>query len=318
MSDLNKLITLLSDATPQSGESIGKKLGVSRAAVWKQIKQIEEMGLTVISKTGQGYQLSEAIELLDASAIASNAQGNLSTQQICILGSTISTNDYCQKQANHGEWVFAEHQTGGRGRRGKAWHSPYGSNLYMSLKWHFDTAQASLEGLSLVIGLAIARSFQSLNLSNIGLKWPNDVYIDNEKVSGILIDIQGDLAGLCELTIGIGVNIHMQKDQGTTIDQPWTSLIQSHSVPISRNQVAGLICANVQELLHKFTADGLPAFQDEWQTYDYLAGQSVTLNLGARQISGTAVGIDDGGALVIETKEGRQTYAGGEVSVKKQ
>ena len=194
---LANLINLLADDAHHSGEELGEHLG------------IEELGLQLESVKGKGYCLLGSIELLDAKIIHQHLDAEIKTtlRSISIFPEIESTNGYLLKQADIDfHLCLAERQTAGRGRRGRPWISPFARNIYFSLGWRSNSGISALKGLSLLVGCAVIRVLRKIGLQKPGLKWPNDILAAEKKLAGILVEIRGDLAGECELVIGIGLN----------------------------------------------------------------------------------------------------------------
>ena len=315
-----QLVEWLANGRFQSGEALGQRLGVSRAAVWKQVRDLERMGLQVQAVRGKGYRLAQPLELLCLDAIQAQLSAEVRESLAAVehFHEISSTNDYLRQQldAASGTLCLAERQTHGRGRRGRQWISPYGTNLYLSLLWRFERGLAALGGLSLVVGIALVRALRELGVQGAGLKWPNDVYLGNAKLAGILIEIAGETVGPCAAVIGLGVNVSMPEQGGSQIDQPWTDLSRACGRPVSRNQLAGRVIEQLLLAVREFDRSGLISFRDEWRQHDLSYGQSVQLRLVDGTIPGTGAGIDDDGAFLLDTPNGVRRFTSGEVSLR--
>lgn len=310
-----QLIRLLADGEFHSGEALGEALGVSRMAVSKQVKVLESIGLDVYKVTGKGYKLSAALQLLDAELIA--AASGIAVESHQVLG---STNQHLLDKAAllaKGHSCFAEYQTAGRGRRGKKWVSPYGSHLYTSTYWSLDAGIQAASGLSLVIGIAVARTLTDLGIANTQLKWPNDVYVDGKKIAGVLVEIIATAGGECHLVIGLGLNVNMPLQAGLEIDQAWTDISQQLAVPLDRNQLAAQYLSHLVTVLTDFEQFGFAYFVDEWNRCDAFKDCPVILSLGNKQKQGIAKGIDQSGALLLEIDGIISPHVGGEVSLRR-
>jgi len=219
-------------------------------------------------------------------------------------------------QAAMGSVVLAESQLAGRGRRGRNWVSPLGKNLNFSMSWSFNTGVASLDGLSLLVGLSLIESLRSLGLKDAQLKWPNDVLVGNKKLAGILLEITGDPTGLCHVVIGVGVNVHM-KNTIDVIDQPWASVGHLLDGEVNRNDLVVSLVAELTSNLKQFEMHGFKPFADHWKAYDSFYNQEVVVLLGEKRLFGVARGVTDSGELMLETDEGVQVFNGGEVSLRR-
>ena len=226
MSELqSKILQVLKDGEFHSGESLGERLGVSRTAVWKQLQKLEAIGLQLESVKGTGYKVPAGFELLDEKHIRDqlSVPPELELAQLEIFQSIDSTNKYLSERADRPEYVrsvvLAESQLSGRGRRGKTWVSPFAANIYLSTLWGFERGAEALGGLSLAVGVAVRRALLQVGLKDVQLKWPNDIYVGQKKLGGILLEMLGDPAGHCSVVVGVGINVSMPVEAGEAIDQ---------------------------------------------------------------------------------------------------
>jgi BirA family biotin operon repressor/biotin-[acetyl-CoA-carboxylase] ligase len=318
----HRLLNILSDGEFHSGEALGAALGVSRMAVWKHLKALRERGLDFSVVRGKGYCLPSPVELLDSDRISTGIDLSTATwiDAIHVFHELDSTNNWLREQslngASSGTVCLAEMQQAGRGRRGRAWVSPFAANLYLSLLWRSSAGAAALGGLSLVTGIAVLRCLRALGVETAGLKWPNDILANNSKLAGILIDVVGESSGPCAVIIGVGVNVCMPQLAGTAIDQSWTDLQRLTGCGVSRNQLAASLLGQLLPAIAEFEAAGLQPFLEEWRRHDIVAGCQIDLHLPNEIVSGMACGIDEGGALLVDTVNGRRRFASGEVSVR--
>ena len=319
----HRLLNLLSDGEFHSGEELGASLGVSRMAVWKHLKSLRDMGVDFSVQRGKGYCLPSSLELLDRDRILSAATGTrvAAIDDIAVFLEVDSTNNWLREQmlrgAPSGTVCIAERQCAGRGRRGRTWVSPFAANLYLSLLWRSANGAAALGGLSLVTGIAVLRALRGYGIEEAGLKWPNDILVRDAKLAGVLIDVVGEANGPCAVIVGVGVNVSMPLGEASTIDQLWTDLYHlTGDNRLSRNVLAARILDELMPVIEGFDAAGLQPFLDEWRRYDVLSGREVDLTLPNEYITGTARGIDDGGALLVDTVSGCRRFVSGDVSVR--
>lgn len=314
---LRDLLTILSDGNFHSGEDLGNQLGVTRAAVWKQLKKLELLNIPLSSVKGKGYRLSDAIELLDHAAIVQKVDGRLDCLEVLL--NTESTNSYLlEKASDHmGKRyaVLSEKQEAGRGRRGRTWVSPFGKNIYLSMLWSFSGGIGSLEGLSLVIAIAVERSLSELGVTGAKLKWPNDVYLDNKKLAGILLEVSGEYSGHCQVVIGIGLNIKLSDEDAEAIDQPWSQL-SGHLNSVDRNEIAAKIITHLIAAIDEFDKQGFASFKDYWLPRDAFYNQKVNLILPNSVRTGIAKGVNAKGELLFETGVGLESINAGEISLR--
>lgn len=312
------LLQLLSDGQNHSGQALARALNVSRTAIWKQLSKLEALGLELISQTGKGYCLVGGLELLDEALIRSQLTPAGSLGRLSILTSIDSTNAYLMRQESERgvSACFAEHQTAGRGRRGRLWVSPFASNIYLSLRLSIESGLGVFEGISLAIGVVVARALSELHVSDIQLKWPNDVLWSGKKLGGILIEVVGDPSGACHLVVGLGLNLKAGKSMELAIDQPWVALDGILREPPSRNQVAASLLNHMVPLLNTYEAQGFAAYKAEWESLNAYTDKQVDLAMGASFAAGIMRGVNDSGALLLETPQGVEVFHGGEVSVR--
>ena len=217
--------------------------------------------------------------------------------------------------------LFADSQHGGRGRQGRPWASPPGANLYLSVSRRFAGELARLGGLSLVAGIATAEAMRAIGAGGVGVKWPNDLVVDDDgvlrKLGGILIE-GGLQDGVVRAVIGIGLNVRMPAEAATAIDQPWTDLqAQIAGGAPAREAVAAALLASLAEALACFDAEGLAPFLPRFDALDALRGAQIDALIADRTVAGMAVGIADDGALRLRTDDGLQALHAGEVRVRR-
>ncbi len=319
------LLPLLASGEFRSGQDLADALGVSRTAVWKQLNKLAvETGLEIESVKGRGYRIRGGLDLLAADRIRAGLTPQASSllSSLHILESTDSTNAEAMRHIDEGPCsgavYTAEQQTAGRGRRGRQWISPFARNLYLSLVWEFDQGAGALEGLSLAIGVAVARALQACELPPVRLKWPNDVLHGGAKLGGILLEMTGDVAGPCQVVVGLGLNVSMPATAAHEIDQAWTdvrSMAGSGAHP-GRNALFSALLNELLPLVATFESSGFGAWREQWQALDAYAGEQVILDASGRRTAGIARGVDDRGALQLETTTGVQSVYGGELSLR--
>jgi BirA family biotin operon repressor/biotin-[acetyl-CoA-carboxylase] ligase len=309
------LLNLLKDGRFHSGQDLGGVLGISRSAVWKQLQHLEaELGLSINKVRGRGYQLAAPLTLLDPLKIEALAP----IWPIAVFDSIDSTNAEALRAINQGRsapfLVLAERQVAGRGRRGRKWVSPFAENLYYSLVLRIDGGMRQLEGLSLVVGLAVMRTLRKLGVSAAGLKWPNDVLVGDKKVAGILLELVGDPADVCHVVLGIGINVNMQSTD--EVDQQWTSVRLESGKDCDRNVLVAELSEQLQAYILRHQAGGFSALQLEWEHEHLWQGRPVSLIAGVSQIDGVVLGIDGQGALRLKVDGVEKVFSGGELSLR--
>ncbi|QLH64176.1 bifunctional biotin--[acetyl-CoA-carboxylase] ligase/biotin operon repressor BirA [Serratia symbiotica] len=309
-----KLIALLADGGSHSGEHLGESLGMSRAAINKHIQTIREWGVDVFTVPGKGYSLPNPIQLLEADRILKL----LEDKRVTVLPVVDSTNQYlldriCMLQS--GDACIAEYQQAGRGRRGRQWVSPFGTNLYLSMFWRLEQGPAAAMGLSLVIGIVMAEVLQRLGAEDVRVKWPNDLYLNDRKLAGILVELTGKTGDAAHLVMGAGINLAMCGTNADAINQGWINL-QEAGISIDRNELAATLLNELRQSLKQFENDGLTPFVARWHSLDNFIDRPVKLLIGDQQIFGIARGIDQQGALLLDQQGVIKTFIGGEISLR--
>ncbi|MFT4615281.1 MAG: BirA family biotin operon repressor/biotin-[acetyl-CoA-carboxylase] ligase [Bacteroidia bacterium] len=343
------LLPLLSTGEFRSGQALADALGVSRTAVWKQLNKFSrETGVEIESVRGKGYRIPGGLDLLNAAHIkrALSPVAAPLLRDFALLRDIDSTNAELLRRAQLGERgglvCCAEQQSAGRGRRGRTWISPFASNLYLSVLWDFRQGAAALEGLSLAVGVAVSHALADCGLPPVQLKWPNDILHQGAKLGGILLEMTGDADGACQVVIGIGLNVAMPAQAGEGIDQAWTDIramaaserqggdappartdklpglteLPGRTNQPGRNDLLAAVLNHLLPLLAEFETQGFGPWRDHWQSLDAHAGQQVVLDTGARQTAGIARGVDERGALRLETTTGITAVYGGEISLR--
>ncbi|MCB1777083.1 MAG: biotin--[acetyl-CoA-carboxylase] ligase [Candidatus Competibacteraceae bacterium] len=267
--------------------------------------------------------MSASLELLDRDCILAGltdaARALLSRLEVhAVLD---STNRYLLAGAQAG-WpsgvvCLAEQQTAGRGRQGRHWLTPSGASLACSLLWRFAVHPAALSGLSLAAGIAVARALQNVGVTEVGLKWPNDVWWHQRKLGGILLESDG-VFGDFYVVAGIGINVALPRQEAAVIDQPWVDLQEIRvDESISRNALAAFLISELLETFLRFEQGGFADLAMEWANFDQVKGCQVSLCLPNATVTGVARGVDATGALLLETASGEiKPYIGGEISLR--
>ncbi|AUB73723.1 biotin--[acetyl-CoA-carboxylase] ligase [Pseudomonas sp. Lz4W] len=307
------LLKLLKDGRFHSGQALGAALGVSRSAVWKQLQHLEsELNLSIHKVRGRGYQLAAPLELLEHEQMAAGPW------PVSIHESLDSTNAESLRAIDRGQTapfvILAERQLAGRGRRGRKWVSPFAENIYYSLVLRMDGGMRQLEGLSLVVGLAVLSALREMGIERAGLKWPNDVLVGNKKIAGILLELVGDPADVCHLVIGIGINANMRI--ASEVDQAWTSVFLESGKAINRNSLVSSLNQSLLTYLKRHESSGFAAIQAEWESNHLWQGREVSLIAGVHQVDGTVMGIDQQGALRLRVEGEEKVFSGGELSLR--
>lgn len=325
MATAEALLKVLADGKYHSGTDLGHQFSISRAAIGKAIHKIEQnYGLSLFAVKGKGYRLQQPLELLDEQEIRNSLSDKTSKQlnKFEIFFDIDSTNHYLNNKsiegASGGYLVLAEQQTKGVGRRGRCWISSFAGNLTLSLLWRFQQGAAQLGCLSLFIAVAIVRALKKAGARDVGVKWPNDIYWQNKKLAGILLEMRGELSGPSAVVIGIGLNISLPSEslEIKNIDQPWVDLETILGKKVDRNIFTALVINALFDVLNEIPEKQNKLLQ-EWQQMDVLKDQDIEVTFADKIISGKALGINDDGALLVR-HEGKDIIChSGEVSIRR-
>lgn len=320
------LLQLLSDGETHSGEWLGRELGISRAAVWKRVEALRRKGMAIAVIPGKGYRLQGGLEPWDEEQLRQQMIPAAVDVLSCleIRRTTGSTNDDVAalmsgaRARRQGAVVcIAEEQTAGRGRRGREWFSPLGANFYGSIGWVFAEGLPALEGLSLAVGVALARALRECGARGVQLKWPNDLVANGAKLGGVLIEVQAEAGGSCQAIIGIGLNISLPPGCSQQLGRDVTDVRSLGATTVSRNRLGALLLQEVLLLLKDYPAKRFAGVRDEWLQLDALTDAPVQVTGLQQAVEGYARGVDEQGALLVETDAGLVRLQAGEVSLRR-
>lgn len=309
-----QLVNILNDGQYHDGTTIGKRLNITRSAIWKSIKKLIQYGVNIDSIKGRGYALREPFILLDRETILNDIKQPITLD---VFETLESTNQYLKNffNGNTIRVCLTEQQTQGKGRMQRTWHSPFGQNIYFSCLYSFQQDMSELSGLSLTVSLAVAKTIREMTAISCQVKWPNDIIYQGKKVSGNLIEIQAESHGICYAIIGIGINVNMLHDHDEIINQPWTSLREITGHYYNRNPFISALMNNLLTYLPAFSQLGLAHFIDEWNQYDYLFNQPITLSNANHTIHGIAKGINQYGHLLLESNGITKAFSSGDTQI---
>lgn len=319
------LLVLLADGGLHSGEWLAKELNVSRAAVWKGVERLRGLGIDVQALPRRGYRLSNSVELLDASRIGAELdRGRLARlRRLELLFEVDSTNTRLLGNApppsGKADACMCELQHGGRGRRGRRWIAPFGSGIALSVAWTFGDGARTVPALSLAVGVAVSRALTRAGALGVRLKWPNDIWFQEGKIGGVLIELRTEASGPAHVVIGVGINVALPAAARREIEAGGArvaAVADACALAPSRNLLAGAILDELLSMLVQFEREGFAAFRDAWTALDALSGRSARVLLADVVISGTARGVDSEGALLLETGIGMQRFVSGEASLR--
>jgi BirA family biotin operon repressor/biotin-[acetyl-CoA-carboxylase] ligase len=309
-----------------SGTELATRFGVTRSAIWKAVEELRQLGTEVDAVTHEGYRLAHPASPLDAASV----KGLLPRPTLDLLrhgeclGATTSTNTLLLERGapppGRFDFLTAEYQDAGRGRRGRSWLAPPGGAICLSWSWCFEGMAAQLGALSLAIGVASIRALQSQGVPAVQLKWPNDLLAGGGKLGGILIEMRSESAGPVHIVVGLGLNTALggefrkRIDAGANHPVDLCSLAMGGAAPKRNALVAALLHHGVMAM-HEFTQQGFQPFRDEFRQADALLDRYVDV-LGGTIAGGVARGVDPDGALRVDIDGSIHRIVGGEVSVR--
>ena len=265
--------------------------------------------------------MKQTLSPLDSSQILNNLKKGLIdySPEILITKTTASTNEdakfYLEHQSSSLSIHLSEQQVAGKGRNGKKWVSPEGKNIYLSIGWISPLKYSELDGLSLSVGTVLASNLNKYAENLIKIKWPNDLLIKNKKISGILIETV-DLGGKVGVVIGIGINVHMTKEEGRDIDQSWISLDQVTDSINNRNEVVANLLNELFNLTISFSQEGFKPFKDDFENLDLLKGKMCNISMDGHNKVVEVMGVNDRGELLVKDNSENLTLRYGEVSIR--
>jgi len=304
----------------QSGSAIAQRLGVSRAAVWKRIERLRERGYGIEAAAGRGYRMVSTSDRLLPDEILRHFRPKLLRGAIVHHESIDSTNRLAAELARggavEGTVVLAEQQTAGRGRLGRSWVSPARVNLYCSVVLRPALPPLEVPRLTLVAGIAVAEAIAATVPLRAEIKWPNDVLLDGRKVAGVLTELEAETERVRFVIVGIGVNLNAARaDFPPELQRKATSLALATGAPVDRAAFTGRLLTALEGAYATFLRGGFAALRHRYEELHCLTGRAVTVDVKP-PLAGTVRGVDDGGALLVESNGEVHRVVSGEVTLR--
>ncbi len=309
----NKILAILKkEGEYVSGQTISEQLGISRAAVWKHIKKLRNDGYEIASVTNRGYRLINH-DSVTPDAVSDGLKTEFIGKNIFYFDKTDSTNDRAKAEhdAPDGSLFIAETQNGGKGRRGRAWTSPRGEGIFMSLLLKPDIPPDEISQITLIAGLAVCRAVGNDAI----IKWPNDVVINSKKICGILTELAAEDDMISYVVCGIGINVNTEKFDAELAERA-TSLLIETGKKHKRAEIVQSVLTEFEALYKEFLKNRLDNILPEYEKMCVTIGREVNVVYRNKSINGMAAGIASDGSLIVDTPEGRITVSSGEVSVR--
>ncbi len=292
-----------------SGEELGKRLNVSRTAVWKHINELRNRGYKIDSSPKSGYSFIKSTHLLLPEEIGLGLNTQIMGKHIVHYDEVSSTQDIAAELARggaaEGTLVIAEMQTKGRGRKGRSWVSLPEGGIYLSLILRPNLMPPQIVQIPLIAGLALTKAIKDIVPLQPMIKWPNDIIIGKKKVGGILTEMSCEIDGVNYIVLGIGINVNMPAS--LLVEQTAgiaTSLAAEYGEYISRAKLVQCFLSEFETIYTKFLASGFSLVRDEWKVLNNTIGSWVKVSDGGEEIEGEALDIDNDGFLLVRKESG--------------
>ena len=317
-----EVLRLLRESTEYiSGQELCEKFSVSRTAVWKIMKQLKEEGYEIEAVQNRGYRLLTVPDILSKSEIESRLDGGWIGKQVYFAEEVDSTNTWgkrlAEEGAPHGTLVVADEQTQGRGRRGRSWQSPKGTNISMTLILRPDLEPARASMLTIVMGLSVAQGLKELLKLPVQIKWPNDAVLNGHKLCGILTEMSAQIDYINYVVVGTGINVNLPEVPEELKDIA-TSLLIETGHRVNRAEVIGAVLRAFARNYESFLAAGdLTGLLNVYNEILANRDRQVRVLDPKEPYEGVALGINARGELLVRKADGSisEVYAG-EVSVR--
>jgi BirA family biotin operon repressor/biotin-[acetyl-CoA-carboxylase] ligase len=314
------LLRFLADNRFHSFDEIRNELGLSPSEVSRALAYLAIDGIEAEEVERRGCRLTTPFSALDAAEVGRLLGENANMFAIDVVDQTGSTNDDLMLRSRQGAPAglvrVAETQTAGRGRRQRNWYSAPGGALTFSLLWAFDSGAQALSGLPLAVGVSLVRSLHALKVRGVQLKWPNDLLWQQRKLGGVLIETSGSAQGVVNAVIGVGLNLRLTRHVVERIDQPAADL-ESAGLRVGRNELLARLLLDLRDVLGTFSREGFRALRSEWERLHAYRDKMVRLDMaGETCLEGRVIGVDEYGALLLETGSGIRAFHSGELSLR--
>lgn len=312
MTSRDKILSLFRTHPDQciSGQEISRSLNISRAAVWKQVKALRELGYEIEAKHSQGYRLLAVPDLLLAADIEDGLNCRFIGQSVVSLPEIDSTNVRARRLAEEGALegtvVVADRQSAGRGRLGRRWESPSGVNLYCSILLRPKIPVQQAPQLTFLSAVAVAETLNKLCHLSAKVKWPNDILVNGAKISGLLNEMSAETEQIHFVILGIGINLNMIGDQfPEDLKYPATSAFLETGETVNRLIFLQELLQCLDRYYSEFLQDGFAPIRRRWENLCNMMNMQVEVDQGRGNLCGTVVGLDAEGALRVQLDNGQ-------------
>jgi len=318
------ILTALRSAAWVSGSDLSGRLGVTRAAVWARIEELRALGYQIEASPHSGYRLLGTPDVLHADDLTSRlGLVRAIGRDIRVFQQTTSTSDVMEKLArdgvHEGMVVFAESQTRGRGRLGRAWVSPPGQGLWFSVLLRPPLRPQAITRVTVAAAVAITRAIRMELPLRPEIKWPNDIMLHGRKIAGVLTELSGELDSVRHVSLGIGVNVNLTaQDLPRDVRETATSLRLALGRTVDRPALAAALLRELDAAYAALLDDRFEELADEWSEQCTTLGRNIAVIAGNRRITGRAEALDDEGALLLRTQHGHlERIVGGDITLEK-
>lgn len=292
-----------------SGETISKELGVSRTAVWKQIRKLEEAGYRFEASRRLGYRLVGKPDRLTADTLLGQLRTQRFGRRVYLYDELGSTQDAAQKLAEEGAeegtLVIAERQLNGKARMGRSWISPFGKGIWMSMVLRPPLPVHSAPQITLLIAVALCRSLRRNTGLTIGIKWPNDLLVNGKKISGILLESSAEDERLRYIVAGVGISVNLEPaDYTPEVAAKATSLAIECGRKLDRTALLADFLGEWEQLYELYLTEGFGPVKSLWEALAVVLNRPAVLTTPQGIVEGTPIALDDSGAIKVRKKDG--------------
>ncbi len=312
MSSKDQLLVYLKEEKGKwvSGESLSRKMAVTRSAVWKHIHRLKEEGYVIESSRKKGYFFRQSSDLLLAHEIREGLETRVfGRQDIVYFQETDSTNlrakSLADRGAPEGTVVIAESQTEGRGRRGRTWFSPAGEGIYVSVILRPALSPNEASRLTLLAAVAAAETLLHLTSLNVRIKWPNDIMVRGKKLAGILTQVSTEMDAVDYIVVGLGINVNTPlKDFPDDLRSSATSIQAEMNGPFPRISLLRLYLERFEDRYEMFKQSGFQPILERWKELSDIIGKKIRVDLLNHHCMGEVLDIDQDGILILRDQDG--------------
>lgn len=296
-----------------SGRELGRKLSLSRTAIWKHVKGLRKVGYNIESRPSQGYMLKESSKPFNELEMTAALETRVMGRPLFYFPKVESTStvalELAEKKSPEGTTVIADHQENGKGRMGRSWESPPGVNLYLSLILRPSFSPIHGSQMTFLAANAVVKSIKKLPFfTSPKIKWPNDILINNKKVAGILTEMNSEMDRIHFIILGIGINLNMSSAMFPAGLSPTaTSLYLESGQEIDRSKFVSSLLYEIEREYDTLKKVGFAPLLKYWKSHAQCNGRRVVINqLDGEKTEGIITSVDDDGALLIKVISGKE------------